>query len=316
MINDEEKSVILEEILKDRKRDRVWRMVRFGIAAFLFLAFLGAIGSLSERFDSRSQGDINYKKPYVSLVYLSGEIMAGRPFSASQVDPLLKEAFRDKHSKGVLLEINSPGGSPVQATIIHDYILYLKKRYRKKVVVLGDDALASGAYLVATAADQIYVHPDTLTGSIGVIMGGFGFSDAIKKIGVTRRIFTAGAHKDRLDPFASLDQGDVNKVHQVLSIVHQHFIDDVIAGRHHLKGDPSELFSGDFWPGSQAVTLGLADGTTNRWELLKSAFNVGQFRVYRVESSFWQQVAKGASSMLPLHLGLGKTHLVEELPTQ
>ena len=124
---------------------------------------------------------------YVSLVRLDGVIAANHPFSAMKVIPALARAFKDKASKGVVLLINSPGGSPVQASLIHDKIMQLKKKYHKKVIVFGEDTLASGAYLVATAADKIYVSPDTITGSIGVIMEGFGLNHAIEKLGRSPR---------------------------------------------------------------------------------------------------------------------------------
>lgn len=240
---------------------------------------------------------------YISLVRLNGEIMANNNFSARKVIPELTAAFSDKESKGVILLINSPGGSPVQASLIHDKILQLKEKYHKQVIVVGEDTLASGAYLVATAADKIFVNADTVTGSIGVIMEGFGFADAMKKIGISRRVFTAGANKDRLDPFESIKPEDQAKIKDVLDAVHQDFINDVTVGRKgKLNGDPKELFSGDFWTGTQAAKLGLVDGTGDVWEVAQSNFGTTHYRDYSPHDSFFESVMRDVSMKLPLGL--------------
>jgi protease-4 len=303
-------SLLIEALLQDRKRDRRWRIIRFAIVVILIIAcgyFLFA------HLNQDQPGLVDGKQPYISLVQMNGEIMDGKNFSAEKLFPVLQEAFSDNNARGVLIEINSPGGSPVQAGMIHDYILYLKQKYKKKVVILGDDALASGAYLVATSGDKIYVHPDTLTGSIGVIMSGFGFTDAMKKIGISRRVYTAGMNKDRLDPFEQINPEDVTKVNNLLAEVHAHFIADVTQSRKHLKGDPKELFSGDFWTGTEAVSLGLADGTIDRWQLLNKEFGVDQFKTYSVDPSLMQSFLGGASTMLNFNLGMQSPGLHEEI---
>jgi len=312
MENQSSQNALITALLKDRKVDRRWRIIRFFtwvcILLFWTLLFFFPKKAGNEIIDS--------SQPYVSLIHLNGEIMAGRNFSAKKVIPELNQAFKDEDAQGVVLVINSPGGSPVQASIIHDRILYLKNKYKKKVVVIGQDALASGAYLVATAADKIYVNPDTLTGSIGVIMSGFGFNDAIQKIGISRRVFTAGKNKDRLDPFKPLTPTDTAKVHRVLNEVHQHFIDDVIQGRgQRLKGAQEALFSGDFWTGSTAVKLGIADGTGNRWDILKKEFNVSHYKNYSAKPSLLQIILGNAET--ELHLAFNqesKSHIEAELP--
>lgn len=291
---------IAQSFIHEHRLGRRWRNIRFfgWFFLLLFYAFLIFGPSNSDPSDA-----VLKNKPYVSLIRLNGEIMPGASFSAEKVLPQLIDAFRDKKASGVVLLINSPGGSPVQASIIHDKIEQLKKQYNKKVIVVGEDALASGSYLVATAADKIYVNRDTLTGSIGVIMSGFGFTDAMEKVGVTRRVFTAGDNKDRLDPFVALNPADVAKVKTVLDDVHQDFIQDVIDGRgKRLNGDPKELFSGDFWSGSQAVKLGLADGTGNLWDVLQTEFSVKFYKDYTPEPSLFQKIVAGAETELKLHL--------------
>ena len=254
---------------------------------------------------SSSREDFEVKgTPYISLVRLNGTIMPTTSFSSDRVIPELSRAFADTYSKGVILLINSPGGSAVQSSIIHDKILGLKKRYRKKVVVVGEDALASGAYLVATAADKIYVNRDTLTGSIGVLMGGFGFVDAMKKLGITRRLFTAGRHKVRLDPFRKLNSQDITKVKRVLNQVHQHFIHDVLIGRgrRNFPVSNKKLFSGDFWTGAQALKLGLVDHTGNLWNAMSREFKVEHYKDYTSKMSLLHVLIKEIDTELTVHL--------------
>jgi protease-4 len=300
---------ITTALLKDRRTDRRWRNIRFFGWMIIFIIFIVLIFAPSKApmIGGRKPSD-----PYVSLVRLSGIIMPNTAFSAERVLPQLQNAFEDKDAKGVVLVINSPGGSPVQASIIHDKILQLKTLYHKKVIVVGDDALASGAYLIATAADKIYVHKDTLTGSIGVIMSGFGFVDTLNKLGMTRRLFTAGENKARMDPFEQLKPQDVEKIKHLLDQVHQDFIGYVVQGRgDRLRGDRKELFSGDFWTGSEAVNLGLADGTQNLWEALKSEFDVTHFRNYTTKNTFLQNLVRDADTELNWHL-LNNTSPVRE----
>ena len=285
---------LAQEFLTEKRRDRRWRNLR----SFIWLAVIIIYGYFLFDFDTPST---TLKGPYVSLVRLNGIIMPGTPFSAQKVIPMLDAAFADHNAKGVVIVINSPGGSPVQASIIHDRIMTLKARYHKKVAVVGEDSLASGAYLVATAADKIFVNRDTLTGSIGVIYSGFGFVDAMTKLGVSRRVYTAGEHKDRLDPFEKADPADIEKLKSVMASVHQSFINDVIQGRgSRLKGDQKTLFSGDFWSGSQAVALGLADGTANVWEVVKQEFGAKSMKNYTPRPSLLNDIANNLGSELHL----------------
>jgi protease-4 len=291
---------VIDAILADKKKTRRWKNIRTFSWIFVFLLALLLIFTPSKpKTDGDSDSGIG--KPYVALVRMSGLIMPNTSFSARKMLPVLQKAFSDKKAKGVVIEINSPGGSPVQATIIHNKIMELKNKYHKKVVVLADDALASGAYLVAVSADKIYVHNDTLTGSIGVIMEGFGFTGLMDKVGVSRRAIFAGDNKDRLDPFLPLKPEDVAKAKSVLDQAHQHFIQLVLNGRKgKLNGDPRELFSGDFWTGSQAVKLGLADGVAEMWEMLPKEFNVDHVKVYKAKVSVFDAVFRGIDAKLNL----------------
>jgi protease IV len=302
---------LVQELLTDRRRDRRWRNIRWAGGMILFLLFLIMLFFAFGFGFSSSKSDTGAGQPYAALIRMTGIIMPGADFSAEKMVPQLNDAFADTTARGVVLVINSPGGSPVQAMIIHDKIMALKKQYKKKVIVVSEDVLASGSYLVATAADKIYVNSSTLTGSIGVIMEGFGANDAIAKIGIQRRVFTAGANKDRLDPFQPLKPEDVAKVKVVLDQVHQNFINDVLEGRQgKLKGDQKELFSGDFWSGEQAVKLGLADNTLNLWDALQEEFNTKYFRDYSAKqgllstllNNFGTQLHLNFSQQLGMHL--------------
>jgi len=290
---------IIKSLLSEHRSARRWKNIRFFVWLIIILSFLFLLisNSISDKSKKSFTGN------YVSLLRLNGMIMPGAEFSAKRIIPQLNKAFTDKDAKGVVLLMNSPGGSPVQASIIHDKIEYLKAKYHKKVIVVAEDTLASGAYLVATSADKIFVSKDTLTGSIGVIMSGFGFKDAIAKLGIDRRVFTAGVNKDRLDPFRALKPQDVKKMQVLLDEVHKNFIKDVLDGRHNkLQGDPSEIFSGDFWTGTQAVKLGLADKTENPWDAMENTFGTMRYVDYTPSKTFWEAISKDISTVL--HIGL------------
>ena|SRR3990167_5511381 len=299
-MTDNSNNHLLDELIKEKRRDRRWKTLRF-FFGFSLLFIYASI--LIFAIVPHEEGLAHPSQPYVSLLKLDGEIMPGSEFSADAVIPELNKAFADTQARGVVLVINSPGGSPVQSAIIHDKILALKKQYKKTVVVVAEDMLASGAYLVATAADKIYVNQDTITGSIGVIMNGFGMDDAIKKIGINRRVFTAGNNKDRLDPFMPLRPQDISKVQILLTSVHQDFINYVKQGRgNKLVSNDPDLYSGDFWTGSQAVKLGLVDATENLWTVMQTNFNVDQFKDYSVKPPFFSSLMKGVRSELSFHL--------------
>jgi protease-4 len=270
-------SDLINELIKERRSEKRWKNIRFFIILF-FILFI-TMGFIAENNPTLSGTEDG--KGYVALVRLDGMIAPGQDFSAETVVPLLHDAFSDTKAKGVILDINSGGGTPVQASIIHDTVLQLKKKYHKKVVVVGEDLLASGAYFVAVSADKIYVNPNTITGSIGVIMKGFGFTDLIKKVGVERRVVTSGSNKDRLDPFLPQTKEDLEKIHQVMSEIHENFDAVVKEGRQgKLQGDMNELFSGDFWSGASALKLGLVDHLGNLSDAMQAEFHVSRYKDY------------------------------------
>jgi protease-4 len=251
---------------------------------------------------------------YVALVHLDGMITPDTDFSALHAIPILEEAFSDKHAEGVVLDINSGGGTPVQAAIIHDEILKLKKRYHKKVIVVGEDVLASGAYYVAVSGDKIYVNPNTITGSVGVIMKGFGFPDLIKKLGIERRVVASGVNKDRLDAFLPQNKDDIEKIRTVIGEVHENFNQAVLKGREgKLHEDPNTLFTGDFWSGQTALKLGLVDALGNLSDVLETEFHVSRYKDYSDSHDFLKMLVGQVGAVLDVPLSDMQMHLLEKI---
>lgn len=234
---------------------------RWGI--FFKLSFLGlAFFALWAAFDFDFSGtDMENLGRHTALIEIDGSIESEGSGSADVVIPALNKAFADAGSVAVVLRINSPGGSPVQAGIIVDEILRLKKGYPSKhMYVVVDEICASGGYYIAAAADNIYVNKASIVGSVGVLMDGFGFTGTMEKLGVERRLLTAGENKGFLDPFSP--QSDKHKAHAqaMLNEIHQQFIAVVRTGRGKRLKETPETFSGLFWSGAKAVDMGLADG--------------------------------------------------------
>lgn len=199
---------------------------------------------------------------HTALVDVSGVIAEGEEANADSIVLGLRDAFKAKASKSIILRINSPGGSPVQSAYVFDEIRRLRVLYpEKKLYAVITDIGASGAYYIAAAADEIYANESSLVGSIGVIMGGgFGFEKAMEKLGVERRLITAGEHKGVMDPFSPVDEFEKKHVQSMLDGVHKQFIDSVKLGRGDRLQDDPTLFSGLFWNGVDAQALGLVDG--------------------------------------------------------
>jgi len=198
---------------------------------------------------------------HTALIDLEGVIAANTQANADNLVGALRAAFKDKKTAGVILRINSPGGSPVQAGYVYDEIKRLRKKYPDtKLYAVVSDICASGGYYIASAADEIYADKASIVGSIGVLMDGFGFVDVMDKLGVQRRLMTAGKHKGAMDPFSPLKKDEVKHVQDLLDTVHRQFIDQVKAGRGDRLSNSPDLFTGLFWNGEEGVALGLVDG--------------------------------------------------------
>jgi len=301
---------LLRELIAEKRSARRWKNFRF----FLILLVIVSIGYMIFSASSVPVVTTDGEKGYVALIRLDGMIGPGEDFSSETVLPLLQEAFSDKQAKGVILDINSGGGTPVQASIIHDAILELKKKYHKKIVVVGEDMMASGAYFIAVAADKIYINPNTITGSIGVIMKEFGFPDLLKKLGVERRVYTSGVNKDRLDPFLPQNPEDMHKIRQVISEIHANFQQAVEQGRQgKLHGQPSELFSGDFWSGQTALQLGLVDGLGNLSDVVHQEFSASGYKDYSSDQSFVRQLKSQLGMTLKMALSGDRVKVLEQI---
>ena len=243
---------IAAELLRDRRADRRWRV-------FFRLAWLGlAVAVAWAVFAQRGHGTAPVG-PHTALVEVRGTIESEGEASAENLLPALRSAFEDAGSQAVVLRINSPGGSPVQSGIVNDEVRRLKALHKKRVYAVVEEVCASGAYYIAVAADEIYVDKASLVGSIGVLMDGFGFTEAMAKLGVERRLLTAGENKGMLDPFSPQDEKQKAYAQAMIDQVHRQFIQVVKTGRGARLKETPETFSGLFWNGEEAIKLGLAD---------------------------------------------------------
>jgi protease IV len=246
---------LLNENIKDRRGDRrwrtIWRVIWLGLILFGLYTFFNPFKNKSSTVLGK----------HTALVSIQGEIASNTPANAINVNSALQAAFESPDSVGVIIQINSPGGSPVQAGMIHDEILRLRKEYPKKQThVVIEDICASGGYYIAVAGDKIFVDKASLVGSIGVIMSGFGFTGLMDKLGVERRVITAGENKDMMDPFAKQDPKNREALQTMINEVHQQFIQVVKTGRGDRLKPNNDIFSGMVWTGAKSVELGLADG--------------------------------------------------------
>ena len=217
------------------------------------------------------------KKKIIPHIKLSGVIgnvgkfKQGIDFAGQE--EIIKKAFSIKKAPAVAISINSPGGSPVQSHLIHDFIRYQAKKNNKKVIFFAEDVAASGGYLIACSGDEIYANQSSIVGSIGVIYSSFGFKDLINKIGVQRRVYTAGKNKSTLDPFMDEKKEDIERLKNIQLDLHKDFIQVVEKSRSSkLKKSEVELFSGEFWSGRKAKDLGLIDEIGNANQILREKF--------------------------------------------
>jgi protease-4 len=237
---------------EDRRSERRWRLVSRGL--WLSVAIAVAWAAYGDRLHATPPSG-----PHTALIEVRGEIAYDTEASAENLLPALKDAFEDEGAQAVVLRINSPGGSPVQAGIVHDEIKRLKEMHRKKVYAVVEEVCASGAYYIAAAADEIYTDKASVVGSIGVLMDGFGFTGAMDKLGIERRLLTAGSNKGIGDPFTPLGEPQRAYLQATLDQIHQQFIAVVKAGRGERLRETPDTFTGLFWNGEEAIKLGLAD---------------------------------------------------------
>ena len=282
---------VARELLRQQRTERRWRI--FFRLAWLGLALAVAWALFAQRMHASPSGS----RPHTALVEVRGEIAADSDASAEALVAALKTAFEDSGSEAIVLRINSPGGSPVQSGIVNDEIKRLKEKHKKKVYAVVEEMCASGAYYIAVAADEIYVDKASIVGSIGVLMDGFGFVGLMEKLGVERRLLTAGSNKGMLDPFSPQSEKQTAFAKAMIDQIHQQFISVVKAGRGERLKETPETFSGLFWNGEEAVRLGLADKLGNLDYVAREVIKAEEIIDYTPRDNVAERLAKrfGAS---------------------
>lgn len=254
-VNESTIEKIASSMLREQRSARRWGI--FFKLMFLLILLVVIFSFFSSSRTQNNQPD----KPYTALISLEGTIIGGNEASADRIIPALEEIYKGENLKGIILKINSPGGTAVQSNLIATAILRLKQEHPNiPFIVVVDEMCASGGYYIASVADAIYTNPSSLIGSIGVKLDMFGLTGAMQKVGVDRRLLVAGEHKGFLDPFSPMTQWDKEHAQQLLDDMHQQFIDIVRQGRGKRLKESPELFSGLVWTGRQSIQLGLADG--------------------------------------------------------
>ncbi|CAN5248620.1 S49 family peptidase [soil metagenome] len=299
---------LLQMGIKEQRRSRRWRIffrliLLILIAGFIYLLFSSDKAPLAEK-----------AKAHTALIDISGAIMPGADAGADEIVKGLREAFKDKKAVGLILRINSPGGTPVQASYVYDEIKRLKTgRPDMKVYTVCVDICASAAYYIASSSDYIYANPSSLIGSIGVVLNSFGFVESMNKLGIERRMITSGNEKGFLDPFSPLKQEDVKYAKDMLETVHKQFIDNVKAGRGARLKETPEMFSGLIWTGSQALPLGLIDGFGSAGFVAREVIKNESIVDYTAKPGYLIQVFRNVgttfSQQMGSYLGLGQASL-------
>lgn len=294
MTHDEERALaqVAKEAIAELRARRRWKIFfRFVFLALILLYVVYLVSALSPKDDRRAP-------EHVAVVSVKGVISESDYANALDVNDALEHAFSHPNSRAVLLDINSPGGSPVQSAQIYRAIVRFKAEHKKPVYAVISDVGASGAYYVAAAADKIYADPTSLVGSIGVISQSYGVGDLLDKVGVEPRTFTSGESKDFLNIYKPMRPEDVAHMEKVLNNVHQQFIKAVKEGRgDRLKdGEHPEVFSGLFWSGEQALELGLIDDLGDLTEVAKKEFDTDKLRFYEPSLSPWEQMRRSLKS--------------------
>lgn len=296
---------LIEKVVMDlqgeQRRSRRWGIF-FKSLTFIYIFFIV--------FSFRMGGDKEFTKPagnYAAVVEVNGVIAADQDASADALINAIRDAYKDKKAVGLILRINSPGGSPVQAGYVYDEINRLKAtREDFPVYAVITDLGASGAYYIAAAADEIYADKASLVGSIGVVGSGFGFTGLMEKLGVERRLYTAGEHKGFLDPFTPENAEEKAFWQSVLEVTHNQFIEQVKKGRGDRLADNPDLFSGLVWSGEQALELGLIDGLASSSQIAREQLDTEELVDFTYKISPWDEfmrqfgtsVGKGVASML------------------
>ena len=289
--------------LNEQRLARRWR----NFVRLAWLMFFIVVGWITISQNSSTK---DVSTPHTAVVEIKGEIASGAEASAELIVAALRGAFEDNGAQAVVLLINSPGGSPVQAGIINDEIKRLKAKYKKPVYAVVEESCASAAYYIAVAADKIFVDKASIVGSIGVLMDGFGFTGLMDKLGVERRLMTAGENKGFLDPFSPQTEKHRVFAQAMLDQIHKQFIVVVKAGRGSRLKETPETFSGLFWSGQQAIELGLADQLGSLDFVAREIVKAEEIIDYTRRDNVAERLVKrfGAS------IGEGALHAIKSIP--
>lgn len=282
---------LLEKIafasIKEQRARRRWG-VFFKLAVLVYL-----IAGLVLLVDWEGGSEKLADGKHTALVNVRGVINSTGDATAEKINGALQSAFEDKSTAGVILRINSPGGSPVQSGIVYDEIRRLRAKYPEiNLYVVVEDLCASGGYYIASAADKIFVDKASIVGSIGVLMDGFGFTGAMERLGVERRLLTAGDNKGFLDPFSPQDEKQKEHAQVLLGEIHRQFIDVVRQGRGKRLKETPEMFSGLMWTGSQSIAMGLADGYGTVDSVARDVIKVEKILDYSIKENIAERFAK------------------------
>ena len=289
--------------LQEQRRARHWsiffKILMFGYLGIFLFFLAGWIGNAS----------LTRSGKHTALVDMHGVIAAETAANADSVISSLQDAFKDKHTQGVILRVDSPGGSPVQSGYINDEILRLRAKYPDiPLYVVVEDICASGCYYVAAAADKIFVNKASLVGSIGVLMDGFGFTVAMEKLGVDRRLLTAGKNKGFMDPFSPVNEGQKEHAKKMLADIHQQFIEVVQQGRGQRLASSPDLFSGLIWTGKKSIELGLADEMGSLESVARDVIKAEDIVDFTTHEGLTERLAK--------RFGAGMASALQELTAQ
>ena len=292
--------------LDEQRRARRWGIF-FKFVAFAYLALLLVLWVPELQL---TQSDLTPGARHTAVIDIKGIIADDTEASADNVIGSLRDAFEDDKTKGVILRLNTPGGSPVQAGYINDEIRRLRKKYPDTpLYAVVTDICASGGYYIAAAADRIYVDKASIVGSIGVLMNGFGFVDAMNKLGIERRLLTAGEHKGIMDPFSPVKAFDREHIEKLLKRIHRQFIEVVKQGRGERLKQDEQIFSGLFWTGEESIELGLADALGSASHVAREVIGAEEMVDYTAKEDLFERLAKrvgaGAASTLAALLGGG-----------
>ncbi|BEV08315.1 S49 family peptidase [Methylophilus sp. DW102] len=293
--------------LQEQKTARRWsvlfKSLTFIYLFFLLMMLLGWVGQ------SKSTSIA-----HTALIDISGVIEAGGQVNADAVISSLNDAYDNKGTKGIILRINSPGGSPVQAGIINDEIHRQRKLHPEiPVYAVVEDICASGGYYIAVAADKIFVDKASIVGSIGVLMDGYGFTEAMKKVGVERRLMTAGENKGMLDPFSPVNPKQQAFAQSMLNQIHQQFITVVREGRGSRLKEDADTFSGLFWNGEESIKLGLADAQGSAEYVAREVIKQAEIVDFTYQETVVDRFAKKLGASMAQELGVSAKNLLPTL---